>query len=65
MTVQEALKVLLREESIEDFIYNVRERAAGDPAFKGNTWDHPRITRYNDACQALKAELDRLEAQKS
>ena len=66
MDLKEALTVLLKEESIGDFIYDVRERAgAMNDGHKDSLWDHPRVMRYSDACQTLKAELAKLETQTS
>lgn len=57
----EALRVLLDVESIEDGIYGVRDRAvAKDPAFAGNSWDHPRVTAFSEAIAKLKALRDAL-----
>jgi hypothetical protein len=54
MDIREAIKVLLDEESIGDYIYTVRERAGNDATFTGNSWDHPRVTRYQEALTALR-----------
>jgi hypothetical protein len=62
MTLREALKVVLDDESLEDKVYDVRSRAVeGDPDFSGNSWDHPRVTRFGEACQVLRGELKRLD----
>lgn len=57
MDLKEALKVILEEEHIGDFIYNVRERAVQDPSYKGDSWHHPRVKRYGDAVARLTEEL--------
>lgn len=51
----EALRVLLDVESIGDRVYDVREKAAGDGTFTGNTWDHPRVQAFSAAVQKLEA----------
>jgi len=56
MTLKEAIKILVEDESIGDFIYNIRERAL-DSEFEGNSWDHPRVIRYSNAVERLKEEL--------
>ena len=58
MTLTEALKVVVEEEHLEDFIYTVRERAcqSGD-GYKGKSWDHPRVKRFNEAVRILKQHI--------
>jgi hypothetical protein len=55
MDIKEAIKILLEEEFIEDWIYDVRDLASssGD-GFKGNMWDHPRVIRFGEICSVLK-----------
>lgn len=43
----------LSAESISDFVYKVRDRAASDAAFTGNTWHHPRVTAYAEAAHLI------------
>lgn len=57
MTLKEALRVIYEEEHLDDFIYQVRERAASDPDFKGNTWEHPRVKQFSQACVVIRREL--------
>jgi hypothetical protein len=54
MDLQTALKTLLDDESVGDFIYSIRDRAgeSGEP-FEGSSWDHPRVRAYSDAIEAL------------
>ena len=60
MDLREAIHVLVVEESVGDFIYEVRERAiSNDPTFHGSSWFHPRVTRWNAAVMTLKAYLER------
>lgn len=54
MTLKEAIKVLVDEEHIGDFVYDIKERAYEDRSFKGNSWDHPRVKRFSDAVAALE-----------
>lgn len=60
MDLKEAIKILIKDESIGDFIYAVRERAAQDSANPYNTWDHPRVINYGLAIERLKQELNEL-----
>ena len=57
MTLRTAIKILVEEEHIGDFVYNVRERALDDSNYKGNSWDHPRVKRFSDAVTALEIWL--------
>lgn len=57
MTLREAIRVLVEEEHIGDFVYNVRERTYEDTSYKGNSWDHPRVKRFSDAVTALEIWL--------
>lgn len=58
MTLKEALQIVIVDESLEDFVYDIRSRAVeGGPKFDGNSWDHPRVTRWAAAVERLKEEL--------
>lgn len=35
--------------NVGDFTYNIRDRAAGDASFTGNTWEHPDVKAWSDA----------------
>ncbi len=59
MELKEAIKVLIEEEHLGDFVYNVRERANSDNTFTGNSWDHPRVKRFSEAVTRLQQELTR------
>ena len=61
MTLREAIKVLVKDEYIGDFVYSVRERVLSDTEYKGSSWDHPRVKHYADAVAALKIWLDNEE----
>ena len=50
MTLFEAIVVLVEEEYIGDFIYQIRDRE-----LKG--WDGPRVTAFNDAVERLEKYL--------
>ena len=43
----------LEAESIGDGVYDVRDRAASDTSFTGNTWEHPRVVAYGEAAQVI------------
>lgn len=57
MELKEAIRILVKDENLGDFIYNVRERANESGRFKGNSWDHPRVKRFSDAVTRLEEEL--------
>ncbi len=57
MTLNEAINLLVNKEHIGDFIYTIRERTYEDRAFKGNSWDHPRVKAYSDAVKVLEDYL--------
>jgi len=50
MTLDEAVKALVEEFSIEDYIYDVRDRVGG-------SWDHPRVVRFSDVVMTLKEHI--------
>lgn len=53
------LNILLDRFSIEDRIYDVRDRA-DLTNFSGNSWDHPDVTAFSEAIEYLKKVRDRL-----
>ena len=55
MTLQEAITALLEEYEIEDFVECVRDEVKGDPSFDGLSRHHPRVQRFRDVCQVLRA----------
>lgn len=58
MDLKEAIKVVVEEEHLGDFVYTVRDRAMeSDPRFRGNSWDHPRVARFSQAVERLTQEL--------
>jgi len=68
LTLDEALTVLI-EEHLEDFIYDIRSRCVENPTEsdkawwalfpKGNSWEHPRVKRWSEACMTIKEHVDR------
>ena len=49
-----ACRVLVAE-NISDEIYSVRSRAGQeDDGYEGNSWDHPRVVAYGDACEVIE-----------
>lgn len=52
--VLKALKVLFVDETIEDYVYDVKEREL-------QGWEGPRVVAFSDACQTLKAFIKELE----
>ena len=62
MTLTEALQIIINEEHLEDFIYNIRSSVAeSGEKFEGNSWCHPRVVRWAEACNTLKVHLEALE----
>lgn len=58
MTLKDALKVVLRDEHLCDYIYHVREAAVGSgDGFEGSSWDHPRVLKFSEAVTRLEEEL--------
>jgi len=58
MTLKEAIRILIEEEHMEDWIYHVKSAAAEDGSrWKGSLWDHPRVQRYSEVCKVLKDHL--------
>lgn len=58
MTLKEAITVLVKDEHLGDFVYNVRDNANGSgDGYKGNSWDHPRVKKFSEAVTALENYL--------
>lgn len=55
-----AIRTVNEQHDLGDAIYDVRERFGGDPVdgqpFTGSSWEHPTVTRYNDAVTVLRDE---------
>jgi hypothetical protein len=58
MELKEAIRILLKEEHLEDWIYDVRERTHEDSGWKGDSWEHPRVVRFGEVCNTLKEYLN-------
>jgi hypothetical protein len=52
-----AIDALLNEFHIGDYVYDVRERAAGDSTHMGNTWEHPKVKQFNACIEVLRRSL--------
>ena len=68
MTLKEALKVVLVDEFLEDWIYDVRDRSSGNRSEEDkytDRWDLPRVKNFAEACKVLRAELDYLNETKA
>lgn len=49
-----ALRTLVAE-NLGDWIYDVRESAAGSgDGFEGSSWDHPRVKAFSDAVALIE-----------
>lgn len=57
MTDREAVQALFNEYHLEEHVEMVRDEAKYDPAFKGLSAEHPRVTRFLEVCRTLKAAL--------
>lgn len=55
-----AIRTVNELHDLGDAIYDVRSRYGSDNVdgqpFTGNSWDHPVVTRYNDAVNVLREE---------
>lgn len=47
-----ACRVLIAE-SISDQVYGVRMRSSDDISYEGDSWFHPRVIAFSDACQTI------------
>lgn len=58
MTIEEAIRHLLYKEHLEDWIYDVRDRASEDRQ-EGeediNRWELPRVKKFAEVCKYLKS----------
>jgi len=55
MTLHEAIVYLLDDFHLGDKIYEVRARAVeNNSSYQGNSWDHPAVTRFNEAVMTLE-----------
>lgn len=50
----QALYTIDELHSLGDSVYVVRERAAGDSTYTGNSWEHPKVKAYGDAHATLQ-----------
>ncbi len=68
MKLKEAVRILVEEEFLEDWIYDIRDRAREEERneqwgnfFEDNpeasSWDHPRVERFSEVCETLKEYL--------
>jgi hypothetical protein len=54
--VLEAIRIINKHHNLGDAVYAVRERAAGDSSYKGDSWRHPNVTAYSDVVKVLHEE---------
>jgi hypothetical protein len=58
VTLNEALRILVEEEHLGDWVYDIRERAlSNDPDFEGSSWDHPRVKRFGEVFRVIEAHV--------
>lgn len=62
-----ALKVVLVDEALGDFIYTVRDRALDDDdnSFAGSSWDHPRVIAFGHAVDVLERFYKEMTAERA
>lgn len=61
MDLSEAIRFLIEDISIEDFIYHVRDRASEErlPSEREmSSWDLPDVKNYALACRVLKESIN-------
>jgi hypothetical protein len=58
MDLRQAIHVLVKEEFLGDWVYNIRERTFSDTDYNGSSWDHPRVKRFSEAVKVLEDYLD-------
>ncbi len=56
--VVHAIRVLLNVYHLEDMIYDVRENLELPSDFEGSTWEHPKVVRFGELVQVLKAAVE-------
>ena len=49
----EKAATVLESESLGDWVYDVCDRAAEEPPFTGDIWEHPRVVAYCEAAQVI------------
>lgn len=54
---KEALRELLDDYHLEDFIYDVREGLDLPADFEGSTWEHPKVVRFGEIVTTLRESL--------
>lgn len=63
MTLKEALKVILKDEFLGDWIYAVRDRASENRSEEEqdiDRWKLPRVKRFAEACTVLEKYYETL-----
>lgn len=61
MPIVKRILTVLSSESVGDFVYNIRERAAEDPKCPKNSWNHPRAKAWGEVCAMIGPILEKLE----
>jgi len=60
MTVEEAIRALLDEYQIGDYVYDVRSTALEeDPEYTGESWEHPTVKRFADVLDTLRRHIEK------
>lgn len=57
MTLYEAMAALVYEYELEQYVDLIRDEVKGDPEFNGLSQDHPKVKRFQEACETLRSEL--------
>jgi len=56
MTPKEAMKILLKDFHIQDYVYDVRDYHMGEnDGYEGNSWDHPKVKEFLELIKILRA----------
>ena len=55
MSLQEAIAALVDEFHLEEFTELIRDEVKGDQAHGGLSSTHPRVQRFREICQTLRA----------
>lgn len=61
MPIVKKILTVLSSESVGDFVYNIREKAAEDPECPENSWNHPRVKAWGKVCAMIGPVLEKLE----
>lgn len=56
MTAKEAMKILLKDFHIADYVCDVRDYYRGEEdGYEGDSWDHPKVKEFSEIIKTLEA----------